>query len=467
MVREISTRTMGWLKRVPIQDPVDRRNAPFMQVVLICMGLFPALNKVLAFSTASVTQGPGTLAIAADTVTDVMIVLAAWASLFYIRRGEFRRGVHLFLTVMLLAGLLAYAVIGLRRLSGDPFPLLLLGLAGLMLGRRALWAVYGVLMIMFAFGAVSDAFRGVHAGTSWRWDFAPVKAVSYLIVTVVLDRTIATLRETLAVSEARGHELESTNRRLTHEMAEREHTMEQLVHAQKMEAVGRIASGVAHDFDNILGVILGYTARRERLADRGVAPLIDAMEGIQTAAERAALISRQLLGFSRNDRTHAVVMDLSEVMRVVAPMMRQLFGARIRLAVSVPEQSAWIEMDRGQLELILLSIASNAHDAMPDGGLFRVAAEIQGGQVVIELSDSGGGIEASDMAHVFEPFYTTKPIGCGTGLGLSVAREVLTQAGGAISVHSEPGQGATFVLRMPLVACAAPTVQALAAPANR
>lgn len=466
-MRAIWTHMMEWLKRIPIHDPVDRRNAPFMQVLLICMGLFPALNKVVIFSTTPITQGWSSPAIVVDIATDVMIVLAAWVSLFYIRRGEFRRGVNFYLIVMLIAGLLAYAVIGLRRLSGDPFPLLLLGLAGLMLGRRPLWTVYGVLMIMFALGAVSDAFSGVHSGASWRWDFAPVKAVSYLIVTVVLDRTIATLRETLAVSEARGHELESINRQLEHEMAEREHTMEQLVHAQKMEAVGRIASGVAHDFDNILGVILGYTARRERLADRGVAPLMDAMEGIQTAAERAALISRQLLGFSRNDHTHAVVLDLSVVLRVVVPMMRQLFDARIHLTVSLPEQSAWIEMDRSQLELILLSIAANANDAMPDGGQFGVSARILHDCVVMELSDSGLGIDAHDIAHIFEPFYTTKPMGSGTGLGLSVARDVLTQAGGAISVLSEPGQGATFVLRMPLVECATEPVQQLAAPANR
>lgn len=462
------SRAGAWLKRVPITDPVDRRNAPFMQILLICVALTVTLNRVLLFSSSSLRTSLSGSVMIVDGMTDLMVLMAACISLYYIRRGEFRWGVKFYLAVMLAAGFLAYAVIGIKRLSGDPFPLLLLGLAGLMLGRRSLWTVYGVLMLTFAMGATSDTIRALHQGVGdWQWGFRPILAVTYLVVTVVLDRTIAVLRETLAVSETRGHQLARTNQRLKQEMAEGARTMEHLVHAQKMEAVGRVASGVAHDFDNILGVILGYTARRERLADGGVRPLMDAMDGIQIAAERAALINRQLLGFSRHDRREVSTMDLLEVMREVAPMVRQLFAAQIRVTVNLPKQPVWVQMDRGQLELILLSIASNANDAMPDGGRFGVSATVRADHVVIEFSDSGNGIAAGDAARIFEPFYTTKPIGCGTGLGLSMARDVLTRAGGDISVRSRRGQGATFMMRLPLATRPGMTCQRVASPANR
>lgn len=465
MTTYIWSRAGDWFKRAPIEDPVDRRNAPFMQVLLICVAVFVAVNNAMLWSFL---RDPGSSAPTVDALTDLIIVAATGISLFYIRRGDFRRGVKIYLTMTLVAGTLAYAFIGLKRLTADPFPLLLLGLAGLMLGRRSLWTVYAVLMVTFALGATSDAVHQLHQGDGqWQWKFRPILAVTYLVVAMVLDRTIAVLRETLAVSDARGLELERANQRLKQEMADGERTMEHLVHAQKMEAVGRIASGVAHDFDNILGVILGYTARRERLADGGIGPLMDAMDGIQTAAERAALISRQLLGFSRHDRREIVTMDLREVMREVVPMMRQLFDARTRVTVHMPQHSVWVEMDHGQLELILLSIASNANDAMPAGGRFDVSASIQTDHVVIALNDSGTGIAAVDAARIFEPFYTTKPIGSGTGLGLSVARDVLTRAGGDISVRSRRGHGATFTMRLPLAAQPAMLRQRLTSPANR
>ncbi|WP_329742537.1 sensor histidine kinase [Dyella sp. A6] len=422
-----------------------------MQLLLICVGCFAAVNKVVMFSQPEFRAALSNLVMFVDAFTDVMIVVAAWVSLFFVRRGEFRKGVSLFLGVMLASGLLAYTVIGLRRLYLDPFPLLLLGLAGLMLGRRALWTVFGILMLWFGLGTLSDAWRDIHAGVvHWKLSFRPTVEISYLAVALVLDRAIGALRETLAVSEARGEQLERTNRQLQHEMVERERTMEHLVHAQKMEAVGRVASGVAHDFDNILGVILGYTARRERLADGGVAPLVNAMAGIHAAAERAAMISRQLLGFSRHDVTRVELLDLREIMQTVCPMMKQLFGAHIRMSIEQPEEPSMVAMDRAQLELILLSVASNARDAMPDGGDFDIVVRRGRDQVLIELSDNGVGIAPGRLEHIFEPFYTTKPVGSGTGLGLSVVHDVLDATGGGISVRSIVGKGTTFVMMIPL-----------------
>jgi len=440
------------LRNVPIEDPVDRRNAPFMQGLLIVMGSAIPVNKVIHFLSATFRGTMTSAGLSMDALTDLMMVGVAWTSLYLLRKGQFRKAVGLYLAVMLVAGAMAYAVIGIQRLSNDPFPLLLLGLAGLMLGRGWLWAVFGSLMLIFVIGTVSDEIRMQAQGSiDWQWGIKASMVVSYLVVAVMLDRTIAALRHSLSESNARGQQLERANRWLEHEMAERERTMEQLVHAQKMEAVGCIASGVAHDFDNILGVILGYTSRREHLADRGASSLMGALDGIHTAAERATLISRQLLGFSRHDVTRLIALDLREVMQAVIPMMRQLFGAQVKLIEQLPEQPLWIEMDRSQLELSLLSIASNANDAMPDGGRFRVSVQRVDALAVIELADSGQGINEHVAAHIFEPFYTTKPAGSGTGLGLSVVHDVISHAGGSVTVRSHPGEGATFVIQIPLI----------------
>lgn len=458
----IWTRAGDWLNDVPVLDPVDRRNAPLMQVLLICVGLVLPLDKVMLFSQSSFRHGLSSPAMIVDMATDVMVLIAAWTSLFFIRRGGFRLGVQLYLGVMLAAGLLAYTVIGMKRLYADPFPLLLLGLAGLMLGRRSLWTVYAVLMFMLTMGAVSDVIYDQRQGVQWEWNFKPALAVSYLVVAVVLDRTIGALRETLAVSDARGLQLERTNQRLEHEMAERERTTEHLIHAQKMEVVGRVASGVAHDFDNVLGVILGYASRRERLADSGVGPLVDALEGVELAAERAAMISRQLLNFSRYDTYNEELADLGTLIAGLRPMLGQLFAPNIRTRIQLPDGPLPILIDRAQLELMILSIASNAGDAMPDGGEFRVSAEIlDDGRTTLTLADTGVGMPPDTLNHIFEPFYTTKPIGSGTGLGLSVVREVMLRAGGDVGVSSREGAGARFMLHFPASA------QSPLVPANR
>jgi signal transduction histidine kinase len=438
-------RVRDWLERVPVADPLDRRNASVMQLLLLFIGVMLPLNWAYHLFVVGMTAWRGRdVLMAADFAT----AIAALAGFLLIRRGHFRRAIVIFLGVLLLGLAASSGATGFYVLMFDQTATVIsLVIGGLVLGRRALWVTLGVLVAVFAVGMIVDAKTLVALGKPPGAAFgnAPSVFLSYLVISIIIDRCVAALRESLAESNERGHRLQC-------EMAERERAQNQLVHAQKMEAVGRVASGVAHDFDNVLGVILGYAARRERLADSGPVALLDALEGIELAARRASAISRKLLTFSRNDVTTPETFDASAAVAELAPMLRQLFGPDVRVAVTAePGLRFPVRMDRGQFELVVLNIAANARDAMPDGGRFDVEMAAGTRHVGIVLSDNGIGMNETVSARVFEPFFTTKPRGCGTGLGLGVVRDLIEDAGGDVGVASQPGQGTRFELRLPLV----------------
>ncbi|MEP6906509.1 MAG: ATP-binding protein, partial [Pseudoxanthomonas sp.] len=222
---------------------------------------------------------------------------------------------------------------------------------------------------------------------------------------------------------------------------------EKLIHAQKVEAVGRLASGVAHDFGNLMSLILGYTSRARRLHEPE--ELQQAVTGVESAARRAVLVVRKLLSFSRQDETLLQVFDPAEALRELRPMLRQLFPPEIELQLQVPASLPSIRFDRTQFELMALNIASNAQQAMPEGGRFALSATARAeGGIALEFSDNGAGMPAEVQARVFEPFFTTKPSGEGTGLGLAVVHDLVTAAAGTLDVRSTPGIGTTFRIEL-------------------
>jgi len=226
-----------------------------------------------------------------------------------------------------------------------------------------------------------------------------------------------------------------------------EETSEQLRQSQKMEAIGRLAGGVAHDFNNLLLAINGYSEflagslsdeRQRRYAQE-----------IRSAGERAAALTQQLLAFSRRQVLQPRVLDLNDAVSGIGSMLGRLLGERIRVELDLDPGLRRIEADPSQIDQVLLNLAVNARDAMSGAGTLRIATSNDGTEVVLEVSDTGTGMDPELQVRIFEPFFTTKDVGQGTGLGLSTVYGIVTQSGGSITVRSTPGAGATFVVRLP------------------
>ena len=230
----------------------------------------------------------------------------------------------------------------------------------------------------------------------------------------------------------------------------------QLRQAQKMEAVGQLAGGVAHDFNNMLTVINGYSDLLLASAPAGD-PSRELLEEIRRAGERSAGLTHQLLAYSRKQVLAPKILDLNAVVRDTERMLRRVIGEDLRLAVDLDPRLGRVKADRGQLEQVLLNLAVNARDAMPTGGRLTISTRDAaadgplGPGVVLSVADTGGGMTEEVRAKIFEPFFTTKGVGEGTGLGLAVVHGVIAQSGGSVEVESAVGRGTTFRIRLPRV----------------
>jgi signal transduction histidine kinase/ActR/RegA family two-component response regulator len=265
--------------------------------------------------------------------------------------------------------------------------------------------------------------------------------------------------------QRRTAELSQVNRELTEQIQRRELLETQLFHAQKIEAIGRLAGGVAHDFNNLLTAIIGYS----QLALTRLAPTDpgrQAVEEIEKAGQRAASLTNQLLAFSRKQVLQPVVLDLNDLVGNMQKMLHRLIGEDISLVTTLIPGLWKVRADPGQVEQVIMNLAVNARDAMPDGGTLTVeTANVKLGQeeargqlgipagpyVRLAVSDTGCGMGPETKALIFEPFFTTKERGKGTGLGLSMVYGIVRQSNGMISVNSEPGLGTTFEVYLPRV----------------
>jgi signal transduction histidine kinase/ActR/RegA family two-component response regulator len=270
------------------------------------------------------------------------------------------------------------------------------------------------------------------------------------------------------VAEAARARLEETLRK----------TEDQLRQSQKMEAIGRLAGGVAHDFNNLLSVVLSYSAFALAALDDNDSVAADVRE-IQSAGKRAADLTRQLLAFSRQQMLAPAVVDLNDVVGHMDTMLQRLIGEDIDLRTVTPPQVGKVKVDPGQIEQVIMNLAINARDAMPNGGTLTIeTANVfldepyvsshvgvkVGPHVLLAVADSGVGMTPDVQARIFEPFFTTKERGKGTGLGLSTVLGIVEQSGGSISVSSVPGRGATFRIYFPCTDEDPDSMQLAAAP---
>ena len=237
----------------------------------------------------------------------------------------------------------------------------------------------------------------------------------------------------------------------------------QLRQAQKMEAIGRLAGGVAHDFNNILAIIKSCTEfLRDRIDSSNEASIY--VENIKKATDRGSSLTRQLLAFGRRKVVQPVILDLNERVRETGKLLRPLLGDDVEVVIAAKSEYAIVEADPGQIDQIVMNLAVNARDAMPRGGRFILetdTAELDvafseqyqplapGKYAMLAVSDEGCGMDKATLSRIFEPFFTTKEPGKGTGLGLATVYGIVQQSGGYIRVYSEPGQGTTFKIFLP------------------
>ncbi|MEW6658939.1 MAG: PAS domain S-box protein [Thermodesulfobacteriota bacterium] len=262
------------------------------------------------------------------------------------------------------------------------------------------------------------------------------------------------------------------------DITEKRYMEEQLLKAQKMEAVGRLAGGVAHDFNNLLTAITGYSEMMMMDLRPGDPSHLYAEE-ITKAVNRGAALTNQLLAFSRKQILQPRVVNLNDVVHDMDKMLRRLIGEDIDIATVIDQELGLVKADPGQIEQIIMNLAVNARDALPRGGKLTIETAnvyldqdyaqgredvTPGPHVMLAVSDNGTGMDKDTLSHIFEPFFTTKESGKGTGLGLATVYGIVKQSGGNIWVYSEPGQGTTFKVYLPRVEDSLETIKPKAAP---
>ena len=266
------------------------------------------------------------------------------------------------------------------------------------------------------------------------------------------------------------------------DVTERRVLERQLRMAQKMEAVGRLSGGIAHDFNNLLGVIIGYSQVLKRSLGSANPLLFEHAEEIEKASQRAVSLTRQLLAFSRQQVLEPVILNLNTLVSDMEKMLPRLIGEDVALELNLDPALAQVKADHGQVEQVIMNLAVNARDAMPDGGKLTIqTANVDldlaytrqhpgsriGQYVMLAVSDTGTGIDPEIQSQIFEPFFTTKERDRGTGLGLATVYGVVKQSGGYIAVDSEKGKGARFSVYLPRVGQTVSTAETkIAPPAN-
>jgi signal transduction histidine kinase len=318
--------------------------------------------------------------------------------------------------------------------------------AGLVLGRAGIWVTMASYLPILALGTWVDSQA---AGGGLAMD----QALSTLAQPMLASLIVALILDRLASKMERGkrlnRDLAAICARLEDEIREHQRSQMQLVHSQRVDALGRLASGVAHDFSNLLAVVLGYVHHAERVAgDNGeIRGFLDDMKRV---TRRGQDLNSKLLTLARSDELDVETFDAGQVIERLLPLLRRMFAPGVVLRLEPATAPAPVRLDRAGFEAVLLNMAKNADDALDGRGEFRLRTTVAGDEVCVLVEDTGRGMTAETATRAFEPFFSTKPRGQGTGIGLATAYRVVTEAGGRIDIDSSPGEGARFSIRLPL-----------------
>jgi NO-binding membrane sensor protein with MHYT domain/nitrogen-specific signal transduction histidine kinase/CheY-like chemotaxis protein len=453
---------LGWLAGGAIAMGVGIWSMHFVGMLAFRLPVPTAYAAELVLLSALAAIAASALAllvVSRPSLTPRMLAVSAlWmgpaiAGMHYIGMAAMRVDAHLRYDPWLVAASVAIAVVasygGLwlaYRFRGDESR------------RTRLWRLAGGVVIG---GAIAGMHYTGMAAAVFTAETRQAHALGGLVATRGLTMAVAFGTVLILVLGLLGAKMDRWFRtRLEHEERRRE--------AQKLEAIGQLAGGIAHDFNNILTAITNYAA----FVSAGLPP--DAPEqsdlaGIREAADRAATLTRQLLAFGRRQLVEPAVLDLREVLEEAGRLLRRLIGEHIEVVVETAPPLSPVLADRAQLIQVVLNLAINARDAMPNGGRLTIEArDVQltnqyarahlgvnsGGYVELAVTDTGHGMTPEVQARIFEPFFTTKPRGVGTGLGLSTVFGIVKQSGGHIYVYSEPGLGTTVKVYLPRAASA-------------
>lgn len=412
--------------------PRDRRRALMLQTVL-AVTLVAAVSMT-AYSLISGSESLGPLTVASY----------ALACLWLTRSGRYRLSAAFSVCGGLVLIGLSYAIYGLQAQDGLQMTHLIpLLFAGLLLGRAAVWWTALASAVALALGARVDMMRAANAAASAQ--VLPdllLSVLNFLVLAVILDRLILSSQQAIERSRA----LDAICADLEREVEEKERAYARLLQTQRMEAIGRLAAGAAHDFNNILNVIFGIASAADPHADGD-----GRLAKIRQAAQRGAVVTRRLLSFGGDHTTQASVFDLAEALSDMRSLIEPLGRDGISVRFDVCAPGLLVEADHDELELALLNIASNACDAMPDGGHLGIAIERDGDHALIRVEDTGTGMTPEVRERLFDPFFTTKPKEQGTGIGMTIVQRFVADSDGRIDVDSAPGRGTRVHLRLPLV----------------
>ncbi|MBT2747661.1 ATP-binding protein [Lysobacter sp. ISL-52] len=429
---------IGWMNRVPIHARRDRRNALTLQAIL-AVATTATLFMAIASCAAGADRGGG-------GENGLILVISAYTGLCFclLRNGWFRLATSLTVAGGLLLIGASYQAYGLQAQSGLQITLLLpLLFSGLFLGRGAVWWTALANAAVLGIGAHTDLRLATDSmQASQVLSNLLLAGMNFLVLVMILDRLILSSQRAINRSE----ELNALCLELTRQVEEKERAYERLLQTQKMETVGRLSTGIAHDFNAILSVILGHATSVDK---RGGS--IDAvLPGIRQAARSGATLTRRLLSFSRTHVRQVSTFDLAEAIDEVRPLILPMFPRGIQASLDTSASGLLVRADRDELVLALLNIVSNACDAMPQGGRFFLSVEADGTHAALKLEDTGTGMTPQVLARVFEPFFTTKPKDKGTGIGMTTVQRFVAEHGGEIDVDSAPGQGTRMRIRLPL-----------------